>query len=102
MNRSGENRLDLEAGVLEIVEAKHGSTGIVPLDIGTLRVLRHYAGEIRPRVRNADTLDRVFLSKTGKPYTPNTLTQKFRLMLARLGCPGHTAHENGPRGATRG
>jgi site-specific recombinase XerD len=92
LSRSQPNYLDLRAGVLTIREAKCDSAGSVPLDMASLRVLRRYVRDVRPHLRNAAHCDRLFLSKTGRPYSPNALTQKFGLMLARFGFRGKTAH----------
>ena len=86
------NHIDTEAGVVVIDEAKWDTKGIVPLDRASLRVLRRYIREVRPRVRFADRSDRLFLTKTGSPYSPNTMSKKLSMLLSRYGYPGKTAH----------
>lgn len=92
LSRTDSNYLDLLSGTLTITVAKYGSVGAVPLDVGSLRVLRNYVRDVRPQFRNAVHLHHLFLSKVGRPYTPNVLTQKFSLLLTRFGFPDKTAH----------
>lgn len=92
LNRNEPNHIDLRAGVLTIKEAKYGSTGCVPLDSASLRVLRRYVNDVRPRLKNAAHLHHLFFSKVGRPYSANVLTQKFSLLLNRLGFGDKTAH----------
>ena len=89
---SQPNHIDTEAGIVVIDEAKWETKGIVPLDRASLRVLRRYIREVRPRVRFADRSDRLFLTKTGSPYSPNTLSKKLSMLLTRHGFPDKTAH----------
>ncbi len=70
------NHLDVLAGIVVIADAKWDSRGTVPLDARSIRVIRRYVREIRPSIRNAAVLDRVFITKTGSPYTPNKLSKK--------------------------
>ena len=86
------NRLDVSAGVVVLTDAKWDSGGTIPLDVRTLRVIRRYVREIRPNIRNAEVLDRLFITKTGSPYTPNTMSKKLSLLLTRYGYSGKTAH----------
>ncbi|UCC30078.1 MAG: site-specific integrase [Phycisphaerales bacterium] len=86
------NYLDVRAGLVVLTDAKWGSSGTVPLDARSLRVMRRYVREVRPLVRNAAVLDRLFLTKTGSPYTPNTMSKKLTMLLTRYGFPGKTAH----------
>lgn len=86
------NHIDVESGVVVIHHAKWDSRGIIPLDSNSLRVIRRYLREVRPRVRNADRLDRLFITKTGSPYTPNVMTKKLSMLLTRYGFPTKTAH----------
>jgi len=92
IDASRPNHIDIEAGVIVIDEAKWQTKGIVPLDRASLRVLRRYIREVRPRVRFADRTDRLFLTKIGSPYSPNTMTKKLSMLLSRHGFPGKTAH----------
>ena len=55
-------------------------------------VLRWYQREVRPRFKNAIHLHNLFLSKRGRPYSANILTQKFSLLLTRFGFADKTAH----------
>lgn len=86
------NWIDLEAGLITITDAKWNSKGTIPVDASSLRTLRHYVREIRPRLRNADVMHQLFLTKTGAPYTSNKLTKKMRMLLARYGLTGKSAH----------
>ena len=86
------NWIDLRSGLVTITEAKWNSKGIVPLDPMSLRTLRRYVREVRPRVRNASTMHQLFLTKTGNGYSPNTMTKKLRLLQTRYGFDGKTAH----------
>ena len=92
LNRTEPNHFEVDAGCVSITEAKHGSAGVVPIDVASLRVLRRYVREVHPKLRNSMQLDRLFLTKTGRPYSPNVLTQKLTLLLRRFGFSGRTAH----------
>lgn len=92
LNRSDPNHFDVDGAVLRIGQAKYESVGVVPIDVDSLRILKWYIRDVRPQFRNAAHLPHLFLSKVGRPYRPNVLTQKFSLMLARLGYPGYTCH----------
>jgi len=92
LSRNEPNHIDLSAGVLTITAAKYESTGCVPLDSSSLRVLRRYVNDVRPRLKNAAHLHHLFISKVGRPYSPNVLTQKFSLLLGRFGFGDKTAH----------
>ena len=41
---------------------------------------------------NADILDRLFITKTGSPYSPNKMSKKLSMLLGRFGFRGKTAH----------
>jgi len=86
------NWLDIQSGIVTITDAKWDSKGTIPLDAGSLRVIRRYTREIRPRIRNASVLHQLFITKTGSPYTPNKMTKKLRLLLARYGFESKSAH----------
>ena len=86
------NHIDMQAGVVVIDEAKWETKGVIPLDRASLRVLRHYIREVRPRVRFADREDRLFLTQTGRCYTPNGMTKKLSMLLTRYGFRDKTAH----------
>lgn len=92
IDTSQPNHIDTEAGVVVIDEAKWDTKGIIPLDRASLRMLRRYIREVRPMVRFADRTDKLFLTKTGSPYSPNTMTKKLSMLLSRYGFPGKTAH----------
>ena len=92
LNRTDPNWIDLENGTLTITQAKYQSVGTVPIDVTSLRVLRWYAREVRPRFRNAVVLPHLFVTKVGRPYSANVLTQKLGLLLGRFGFGGRTAH----------
>ena len=92
LSRGQPNWIDLNAAMLTIREAKYDGVGSVPLDAASVRVLRWYARDVRPRLRNAQHLDRFFITKVGRPYSPNVLTQKFSLLLQRFGFGDKTAH----------
>jgi len=86
------NRIELQAGLVTIMDAKCDSRGTIPLDASSLRVVRHYVREIRPRIRNAEVMHQLFLTKTGSPYNSNKLTKKMRMLLKRYGLEGKSAH----------
>jgi len=92
IDESQPNHIDTEAGIVVIDEAKWDTKGIIPLDRASLRVLRRYIREVRPRVRFADRTGRLFLTKTGSPYSPNTMSKKLSMLLSRYGFPDKTAH----------
>jgi integrase len=92
LSRTEPNHLDLAGGVLTITQAKYNSVGTVPLDVASMRVLRWYVRDVRPRFKNAQHLHHLFVSKVGRPYRPNVLTQKFSLLLSRFGFGNKTAH----------
>lgn len=92
LNRTDPNWIDLENGTLTITQAKYQSVGTVPIDVTSLRVLRWYARDVRPRLKNAIVLPHLFITKVGRPYSPNVLTQKLALLLDRFGFAGKTAH----------
>jgi integrase len=79
------NWIDLQSGLLTITDAKYDSRGTIPLDASSLRVIRHYVREVRPRIRNAEVMHQLFLTKTGSPYTSNKMTKKMRMLLKRYG-----------------
>ncbi len=86
------NWIDLRAGLVTITAARWDSKGTIPIDTASLRVLRHYVREVRPRLRNAAVMHQLFLTKTGSGYTSNKLTKKMRLLLKRYGLDGKSAH----------
>lgn len=92
IDTSQPNHIDTEAGVVVIDEAKWDTKGIIPLDRTSLRMLRRYIRQVRPMVRFADRTDKLFLTKTGSPYSPNTMSKKLSMLLSRYGYAGKTAH----------
>jgi len=86
------NYLDLRSAALRITEAKYNSQGVVPIDVANIRILRWYCRDVRPKLKNAQHLSHLFLSKTGRPYSANVLTQKFSLLLDRFGFHEKTCH----------
>ena len=92
LSRAEPNHIDLTRGVLRITQAKYGSVGVVPIDTVSLRTLRWYVRDVRPRMKNAQHLHHLFFSKVGRPYSANVLTQKFSLLLDRFGFGDKTAH----------
>ena len=86
------NHLDVRAGIVVLADAKWDSRGTIPLDVRSVRVIRRYVREVRLLIRNAATLDRLFITKTGSPYTPNKMSKKLSMLLTRYGFPGKTAH----------
>lgn len=86
------NHIDLKSGLVTITDAKWDSKGTIPLDAASLRVVRRYVREVRPEIRNATVLHQLFLTKTGSPYNPNKMTKKMRMLLARYGLDGKSAH----------
>jgi integrase/recombinase XerD len=86
------NWMDIQAGLVNVTDAKYDSRGTIPLDASSLRVIRHYVREVRPRLRNADVMHQLFLTKTGSPYTSNKMTKKMRMLLQRYGLEGKSAH----------
>ena len=86
------NRIDLQAGLVTITDAKHDSRGTIPLDASSLRIIRHYVREVRPKIRNAAVMHQLFLTKTGSPYNSNKMTKKMRMLLSRYGLDGKSAH----------
>jgi site-specific recombinase XerD len=91
-NPTQPNWIDLQTGLVTITDAKWDSKGTIPLDAASLRILRHYVREVRPLLRNASVMHQLFITKTGSPYSPNTMTKKLRLVLARYGLAGKSAH----------
>jgi site-specific recombinase XerD len=81
LEKSEPNHLDLRSGTLTITQAKYGSAGNVPIDIASMRILRWYVRDVRPTLKNASVLRHLFLTKTGRPYSANILTQKLSLLL---------------------
>ncbi|MCK4658716.1 MAG: site-specific integrase [Phycisphaerae bacterium] len=57
-----------------------------------IRVIRHYVREVRPKIRNAEVMHQLFLTKTGSPYTSNKMTKKMRMLLKRYGLDDKSAH----------
>ena len=92
IDRNQPNHIDLESGSVVIRNAKWDSQGVIPLDARSLRTLRWYTREIRPLIRNAEVLDRLFVTKTGSPYTPNTMSKKISMMLTRYGFARKSCH----------
>lgn len=92
LDPSQPNQIDLQVGLLTITDAKYDSRGTIPLDHSSLRLLRHFVREVRPRIRNANVMHQLFLTKTGSPYTSNKMTKKMRMLLNRYGLVGKSAH----------
>ena len=92
IDRNQTNHLDLESGSVVIRDAKWDSRGVIPLDARSLRTLRWFVREIRPLIRNAEILDRLFITKTGSVYSPNKMSKKLSMLLTRYGFPTKTAH----------
>ena len=92
LNPTQPNWIDLQSGLVTVTDAKWDSKGTIPLDAASLRVIRRYAREVRPDLRNAMVLHQLFVTKTGSPYTPNKMTKKMRMLLARYGMDGKSAH----------
>ena len=88
----GSNRIDLQSGLVTITDAKYDSRGTIPLDPSSLRTIRHFVREVRPRIRSANVLHQLFITKTGSPYTPNKMTKKMRMLLKRYGLEDKSAH----------
>ena len=86
------NHIDVRTGIVTITDAKWASSGTIPLDVRSARVIRRYVHEVRPNTRNASVLDRLFITKTGSPYGSNTMTKKLSMLLTRFGFPDKTAH----------
>jgi integrase/recombinase XerD len=86
------NWIDLQSGLVNVTDAKYDSRGTIPLDASSLRVIRHYVREVRPRIRNAEVMHQLFLTKTGSPYTSNKMTKKMRMLLKRYGLDDKSAH----------
>ena len=92
LDAQAPNYLDLRSSTLRIKEAKYNSQGVVPIDVVNIRILRWYVREVRPKLKNALHLSHLFLSKTGRPYSANVLTQKYSLLLDRFGFGDKTCH----------
>ncbi len=92
IDRNQPNHVDLETGSVVLTEAKWNSRGMIPLDTRSVRIVRWYARDVRPQIRNADILDRLFITKTGSPYTANKMSKKLSMLLTRYGFPTKTAH----------
>ncbi len=86
------NHIDVGTGIVTITSAKWNSQGMIPLDTRSARVLRRYINEVKPEIRNASTLDRVFITKTGSPYNSNKMSKKLSMLLTRHGFFDKTAH----------
>jgi site-specific recombinase XerD len=86
------NRIDVQAGIVVITDAKWDSRGTIPLDARSVRAIRRYVREVRPLIRNASVLDRLFITKTGSPYTANMMSKKLSMLLTRYGFADKTAH----------
>ncbi len=86
------NYIDVHTGIVTITDAKWNSQGIIPLDTRSARVLRRYVNEVRPNIRNAAILDRVFITKTGSVYNSNKMSKKLSMLLSRYDFPSKTAH----------
>ena len=83
----------VESGACVVIRnAKWDSQGVVPLDARSLRTLRWFVREIRPLIRNAEILDRLFITKTGSVYSANKMSKKLSMLLTRYGFPTKTAH----------
>ena len=92
IDRNQPNHIDLESGNVLIRKSKWDSHGVLPLDARSLRTMRWYVREIRPLIRNAEILDRLFITKTGSPYTPNKMSKKVSMVLSRYGFPTKSCH----------
>ena len=92
LSRSDPNYIDLISGTVVLTQAKYDSVGSIPIDVVSLRTLKWYVRDVRPRLKNAGNLRYLFLSKLGRPYSANVLTQKLSLLLTRFGYGDKTAH----------
>jgi integrase len=82
------NDMDLDAGVLTVVNGKYGASRYVPLHPSTTQMLRRYATR-RDRLCPMPATDRFFISSAGTPLIASLLQQSFArlLVLAQISTP---------------
>lgn len=78
--------MDLEAGVLTVVNGKYGASRHVPLHPSTVAMLRRYAGR-RDRLCPIPATDRFFITSVGTPLSAALLEQTFAKLLAQAQIP---------------
>lgn len=66
--------IDRSSGVLTIREGKGGKDRVVPVGERALYWLDKYLAEARPHFMAKSACDVIFLTSTGKPFTPNHLS----------------------------
>jgi integrase/recombinase XerD len=74
--------VDLEAGVLTVVNGKYGACRHVPLHPSTMAMLRRYAGR-RDRLCPIPATDHFFITSVGTPLSAALLEQTFAKLLTQ-------------------
>jgi integrase/recombinase XerD len=74
--------VDLQAGVLTVVNGKYGASRHVPLHPTTVAMLRRYAGR-RDRLCPIPATDRFFVTSVGTPLSAALLEQTFAKLLVQ-------------------
>ena len=86
--------VDLEDGVLSIHQSKFRKSRLVPLSVGTLKVLNRYH-ELRVAVAPTGPAEAFFVSGCGKAYSTSTVQGMFRDIAIQAGLRGPKGR--GPR-----
>lgn len=76
------NDVDLDAGVLTVVNGKYGASRHIPLHPSTVAMLRHYAVR-RDHLCPAPSTDRFFVTIVGTPLSAALLEQTFAKLLVQ-------------------
>jgi integrase/recombinase XerD len=74
--------VDLEAGVLTVVNGKYGASRHVPLHPSTVTMLHRYAGR-RDHLCPLPAADRFFITSVGTPISAGLLEQTFAKLLVQ-------------------
>jgi integrase/recombinase XerD len=85
LSRLDTGDLDRKAGLLRVRHGKGRKQRIVPVGRRALFWLDRYIHESRPLLLVPPPTDRLFLSATGKPLWPDTLTQLVKVYLLKAG-----------------
>jgi len=95
--RAGELRalsdphVDLDQGVIHVVDAKFGKSRDVPLHPATVEALASYQRR-RDQVRPNRDHDHLFINTTGRPLTAVTMNKTFSVLIQRAGLPATLGH----------
>jgi integrase/recombinase XerD len=77
--------IETSAGILRVRHGKGRKERIIPIGSRALAWIARYLAEVRPQLTTAPDDGTLFLTATGKPFWPDTLTQMAREYLRKSG-----------------